>query len=146
MNNFSSSIASRFLYENRAGKKIEGLYLGNIFSDYDNYINIKSNAIDNNIHSKVRKSVESSINHEVGHFLTDLTNLDNDRKLNALYNYLKGHNLISSYVSRYADEFSGIKGFREFIAECFAEYTSSDNPRKIAKIVGKKIDREYTKL
>lgn len=143
----SSNIAAKFTYRNKiTGNKVEGLYIGNIFSDYDSYMDKKNNLINSNFHSKTKKTVEASINHEIGHFLTDLEDLYNDKKLNALYNYLKNHNLIESYVGEYASKYTGEKGFEEFIAECFAEYSNSDNPGKIAMIVGRKIDKEYKKL
>ena len=71
-------------------------------------------------------TVGSSLNHEVGHLLDWLTGLSNSPDINSLYKTL-GKNGVTEGLSRYAAE-----NIKEFVAEAWSEYRSSDSPRTLA--------------
>lgn len=67
--------------------------------------------------------------------------LNNNKELNVYYNEVK--NQISTNLSKYAQ-----KNIKEFLAEGFAEYIESPNPRSIALNIGhfyEKLYNEYKK-
>ena len=80
----------------------------------------------------------SIIIHELGHALDKMIGLSSNKELNEYYNKVK--NQIGDGLSRYAQT-----NIKEFLAEGFAEYISSLNPRKIAKNIGKFYEKLYNK-
>lgn len=86
-------------------------------------------------------SVKSVIDHEIGHMLDQLLNI------NTAYQFKK---LIRKYDLKYIDEnlshYSVLNNEineAEVIAEAYSEYCNNPNPRDIAKTVGELIDNKY---
>lgn len=76
----------------------------------------------------------SIVTHELGHVMDNMLNLRVDDRIKELYR----NNDAAAEVSKYA-----ATHIKEFIAECFAEYMHSPEPRPVAKEVGKIIDEKY---
>ncbi|GHU27691.1 hypothetical protein FACS1894152_4660 [Bacilli bacterium] len=77
--------------------------------------------------------------HELGHAMDNMLNIKNLPKIITLYN--KNLPNLKEKLSEYAK-----KNIGEFIAEAWAEYKASPEPRPLAKEVGVIIDKEYKKF
>ena len=97
--------------------------------------------IESGFWAKAKKDVSYIINHEIGHQLDHLLNLQSDTEIVSLYKHLKTNNKIINGVSGYANT-----DIEEFIAECWAEFKGSKNPRKYAKFVGERIIERYNEI
>lgn len=74
------------------------------------------------------------VTHEIGHAMDHMLRLKDDEEILNLFKTKDIENEVSKYARTHV---------KEFIAEAFAEYIHSDNPRSIAKEVGKIIDKKY---
>lgn len=75
------------------------------------------------------------VTHEMGHALDNMLKLHEDEEIRNLYRTTQD---IDKEVSKYART-----SVKEFIAECFAEYMHSPEPRPLCVKVGKIIDKKY---
>jgi hypothetical protein len=82
-------------------------------------------------------TVKSIVDHEFGHQIDDLLNVRMDESVKSVYkeSVAKG---IKSEVSEYAG-----KDISEFVAECWAEFRNSQQPRGAARIVGMAVKERY---
>lgn len=80
-------------------------------------------------------TVGSSLHHEVGHLLDWLTGLSNTHEIDSLYTAL-GSEGVADGLSRYAAE-----NKKEFIAEAWSEYRSSERPRSLAMKIANELQR-----
>jgi SPP1 gp7 family putative phage head morphogenesis protein len=80
-------------------------------------------------------TVESSLHHEVGHLLDWLTGLSNTHEIDSLYTAL-GSEGVADGLSRYAAE-----NKKEFIAEAWSEYQSSERPRSLSMRIANELQR-----
>jgi len=80
---------------------------------------------------------ESVIYHEIGHLLDYMCDICNSAEFNRIYRRYSPY-MIQSGLSGYATTSP-----REFLAEAFAEYESSNTPREIARQVGQLIQQKY---
>ncbi len=92
--------------------------------------------VNSNFHPK-GTTAQAVITHELGHALDSLINLNNNEDFLNYYRTLTRKD-IENGLSRYANE-----NKKEFIAEAFAEYIESEEPREIANNVGKLIEKAY---
>jgi SPP1 gp7 family putative phage head morphogenesis protein len=83
-------------------------------------------------------SVKGTMDHEMGHQMDYLLNLQDDPEIINLYDDLLRSRQMIDEVSGYAK-----KNVQEFIAESWTEYNNNPNPRKIATRIGKLIDAKY---
>lgn len=81
-------------------------------------------------------TIAGTFDHEVAHQIDFALGLSKNAELVELFNSMSKQE-ISSGLSRY-----GASMVAEFIAEGWAEYCNSDNPRTIAKRIGEIIERE----
>ena len=81
-------------------------------------------------------TIAGTFDHEVAHQIDFALGLSKNAEMVSLYHSMS-YQEISSGLSRY-----GAKTIAEFIAEGWAEYCNSDNPRPIAKRIGEIIKRE----
>ncbi len=84
-------------------------------------------------HPKDSGGIEGTINHELGHVIDNILGVNRDKRIK--YMYKQNLNNMSKYLSEYAET-----NIKEFIAEAWAEYTTSPTPRKLATAVGKIIE------
>lgn len=118
-------------YEQSSWKKFAGVYMSptNMKRSTETYeIGVASNFHPAGTHH------DSIITHEIGHTIDFVLNLRNDDEIYKLY---KSGDPAET-VSRYART-----NIKEFIAESFAEYMHSPEPREMAKKVGAIIDKRY---
>ena len=83
-------------------------------------------------------SIKGTMDHEMGHQMDYLLNLQNDQEIINLYDELLRSRQMVDELSGYAK-----KDVQEFIAESWTEYNNNPNPRKIATRIGKLIDAKY---
>lgn len=84
-------------------------------------------------------SLEGAVNHELGHIMTSLLDLTDNSEIRNLY-YGRNVKEIKDKVSIY-----GATDLKEFIAEAWGEYITSESPRETSKKVGEIIENEYNK-
>jgi hypothetical protein len=78
----------------------------------------------------VSDTLEGTVIHELGHAVHKALKPKIDKELQPYYKSLTGKEIVDG-LSKY-----GKTSYDEFVAEAFAEYYNSDNPRPIAKKVG----------
>jgi SPP1 gp7 family putative phage head morphogenesis protein len=83
-------------------------------------------------------SVKGTIDHEMGHQLDYLLELQYDQEVINLYEDLVRSGQMIDEVSGYAK-----KNVQEFIAESWTEYNNNPTPRKISSRIGRLIDARY---
>jgi len=83
-------------------------------------------------------SVKGTIDHEMGHQLDYLLDLQYDQEVINLYEDLVRSGEMIDEVSGYAK-----KNVQEFIAESWTEYNNNPTPRKISSRIGRLIDARY---
>lgn len=98
-------------------------------SGYEITIKVYENEEKTNVHPKGCNGVESLFFHEFGHLLENLSGLTSSKKF---CNYFKrlGEKKIAEGLSKYAT-----MNIREFFAEAFSEYMSSESPREVSLFV-----------
>jgi len=116
-------------------EEFKGIYLNKVMFKDDTIIKDYQQDLDNNFHPK-GTTASSIIVHELGHALDDLIGLNDNKELNVYYKEVK--NQIGTNLSRYAQT-----NIKEFLAEGFAEYIESSNPRPIAVAIGKFYEKVY---
>lgn len=116
------------------------------------------NKMDNGEYVKCDDELKYIVAHEVGHNISiGLYNQLNQDKLRTVKDYENWNNKFMKRVEdRYKKEISNNIDYEnavskystdnpkriELFAECFAEYTSSSNPRTFAKIFGEELEKE----
>lgn len=116
------------------------------------------NKMNNGDYVKCDDELKYIVAHEVGHNISiGLYNQLNEDKLRTIDDYEKWNNKFMKRVeNRYKKEISVELDYKkeiskystdnskriEMFAECFAEYTSSSNPRPFAKIFGEEFEKE----
>lgn len=121
---------------NRPGFK--GVALNeNLSKDYDAFIKMVEHNIDVGHWPKGKADVSLIVSHEMGHEIDRLLKIHSNSMIQELY--LLSPN-ISKELSGYANANIG-----EMIAEAWAEYNTSPNPRPMAVKIGKFIEEEYQK-
>lgn len=114
--------------------KYSGIYLNDNWHNADalNYtVKLYS---DNGIFCQGSGDIRQIVNHEIGHAISAMLNLENHPYILSLYRNYK--NAISMQASISPDE---------FIAEAWAEYVTGNNPHAIAIKVGEFLEKEYIK-
>ena len=116
--------------------------------EYENEIKILKSQQEDNFHPLNCPPVEAIIHHELGHILHYYINgKNNDRQANnddfivRVYRHLhskKNPEPMTQAVSRYANQ-----SISEFIAEAWAEYMTSPEPRETATIIGDRLVKLY---
>lgn len=117
-------------------KKLKGVYF--VPSNMQKSVNDFEINVNNGFHSK-GTTYKSVTTHELGHAMEVMLDLKNNKEFYDLYRSYSVFDIMNN-VSKY-----GMSDIHEFMAECFAEYIDSDNPREISMRVGKFIDKEYEK-
>ncbi|MCF7999644.1 MAG: hypothetical protein K9L25_11440, partial [Methylovulum sp.] len=84
-------------------------------------------------HPQACDTVKSLVDHELGHQLDDLLNLNKDQEIINLFNTTTEYE-----VSRYAR-----RNIKEFIAESWAEFKNNQEPRITSKKIGEIITARY---
>ena len=79
-------------------------------------------------------TIKSVVDHEMGHEIDRLLNLENDDYIKSIYTFLSKKGRIGEELSRYAS-----KSIKEFIAEAWSEYQNNPNPREAAQMIGEHI-------
>lgn len=92
--------------------------------------------VNKNWHPPGTASIKAVVDHEFGHQLDALLGLSSDPQVMALWNTGKTH--VEEGVSRY-----GATKVEEMIAEAWAEYRNSPDPRPIAREIGEIIEQRY---
>lgn len=118
-------------YEQSFWKKFAGVYMSP--TNMKDSKNTYKMSVMSNFHPK-GTDYDSIITHELGHTIDYVLKVGEDKEIIDLYK----NNSPEETVSRYARE-----DIKEFIAEAFAEYMHSEEPREMAMKVGKIIDRKY---
>lgn len=116
--------------------------------EYENEIKILKSQQEDKFHPLNCPPVEAIIHHELGHILHYYINgKNNDRQANnddfivRVYRHLhskKNPEPMTQAVSRYANQ-----SISEFIAEAWAEYMTSPEPRETATIIGDRLVKLY---
>lgn len=87
--------------------------------------------------------------HEFGHEIDKLLSLKENPKFRAIYEreHAKGLDAVSERLSRYGATAGKLPAHRpdEMIAEAWAEYLHSENPRELSREIGELIESEYKK-
>lgn len=113
--------------------------------DYDGYAYIKMASLlreneRNGFHPRGCHGAESVVCHEIGHMLDNLTGVGTCSEFkNFIHGYTKDE--ITAQLSEYA-----ATSDEETVAEAFAEYVCSSEPRFIAAKIGEMIDKAYKSL
>lgn len=97
-------------------------------------------------------TIESLVDHEIGHQLDAMLGLSELKTIRDLYDGLitttdgkPDYDKITEGLSEYAWNNDNPDRYSEFIAEAWAEYRNNRNAREIARKVGKIIEEEYRK-
>jgi len=101
--------------------------------DYAAFIESIEKCIAQKWHPEGTGSVKAILDHEYGHQLTDLLNINLDKEINEIVRdtYKKGAgDLLSDYAR---------KNTKEFISEAWTEFLNNPNPRPVAVSIGNRI-------
>ena len=114
----------------------------NFGKDSSRFIDDLRRNVNIKFHPEYCDTIRSVLDHEVGHQLDDLLSISNNREVQALYNSRQTAQ-ITADLSSYAWNNNNSNRYSEFIAEAWAEYCNSPQPRAIAKRVGEIIEDTY---
>ncbi len=132
---FSSSIPQ---YDQFSGITVNKNY----GRDSNRFIDSLRHDVNTKFHPEYCDTIRSVLDHEVGHQLDDLLSISNNREVQALYNSRQTAQ-ITADLSSYAWNNNNSNKYSEFIAEAWAEYCNSPQPRAIAKRLGEIIEDTY---
>lgn len=96
----------------------------------------------NKFHPVGCDTVKSVLDHEIGHQLDTLLKLSSKNDIRQLFD-TRTKEQIMHELSTYSWKNDNPNKYGEFIAEAWAEYQNSPNPRLIAKEIGEAVEREY---
>lgn len=167
---FATSAVKRYAGANRAEagvvalsqvrdiKKIAGVevdlrkYTGVFINNSAKVTQLQMNAtvkdcIDRGWFAKYAPDFSSIMNHELGHEIDKLLGIRKNPDFIAIFNreHAQGLDYVSNRLSRYGATAGKIIDHRphEMIAECWAEFTTAETPRELAREVGTLMLKEY---
>ncbi len=82
------------------------------------------------------------LDHEVGHQLDAMLAISEQKNIQKLFDSMDNET-ITNELSQYSWDNGNKKRYAEFIAEGWAEYCNNPKPRKVAKKIGRTIERRY---
>ena len=105
-------------------------------------------ALQNSVRSKYHPTgcdtIRSILDHEIGHQLDDMLEINNISEVQELFDSRTKRELTDS-ISAYTWNNNNRNKYSEMVAEAWAEYCNNPQPREIAKTIGETIEAEYTK-
>lgn len=114
----------------------------NYGKDSTEFIEILKASVDYKFHPVGCDTIRSVLSHEVGHQLDNMLSISEQKNIQNLFDSMD-KNTITNELSQYAWDNGSKKRYAEFIAEGWAEYCNNPKPRKVAKEIGKTIERRY---
>lgn len=119
-------------------KQVSGIGVNTKFGkDPDMMLAALKHTVATRFHPPGTDTIKAIADHEFGHQLDDLLVLRSDQTIIDLYNTARKSGMRNE-VSGYAD-----KNIAEFIAECWAEFCNSPEPRPAARSVAKIVRARY---
>lgn len=112
--------------------------------DSKSFLDAVAEDVKSKFHPEHCDTIRSILDHEIGHQLDDLLDLRNNVDVQKLFND-RTNQQITDDLSKYAWDNTNSNKYSEFIAEAWAEYCNSPEPRSVAKQVGEIIESEYKK-
>lgn len=105
--------------------------------EYDKALDSKEYSVLIKFHPVGTDNIKSTVDHEAGHQIANLIDLENDSEFMDIYSSISREQMIDG-LSEYATTNAG-----EFIAEAWSEYLNNPNPREYASKIGDLIERKY---
>lgn len=96
-------------------------------------------------HPEGCNTIKSVLDHEVGHQLDSLLGLSKDKEIKNLFDGIPSGEMTDA-LSQYAWDNKNPNVYSEMIAEAWSEYCNNPHPRKLARAVGKMIEKKYRKF
>ena len=122
---------------------VKGISFNEIYEH--EYLDVIQENAESGYWAKGSDSIKYTADHELAHQLDDLLEIHKNKAVIDLFEKLKNDNLLKTEVSGYVDanKDKPRTNIREFIAECWAEYRNTQEPREAASIVGAIIEERY---
>lgn len=121
----------------------KGIMVNEIFGkDYNKFYESLKYSVKTKFHPINCDTIRSVADHEIGHQLDNLLQLNKEKGIQDLFNSMSKDE-ITDNLSRYSWSNSNKNRYSEFIAEGWSEYCNNPSPRPVAKQIGETIERIY---
>jgi|GEM_PF-1190925 len=110
--------------------------------DSANFVSALQRDEKSKFHPEYCDTIHYVLDHEVGHVLDDLLQIEKMPEIRILFDS-RSRSELTSAISEYAWNNDNPDQYSEMIAEGWAEYCNSPMPREVARVIGEAIEREY---